>query len=407
MNLSTKILVGLVLGVITGLALGPSGLPFATTWIAPFGSIFLSLIKMIIVPLVLASLIVGAASVGDIKKVGRIGGKTLALYLGTTAIAIALGLVLATVLQPGSGLALSTKAAAKAVASPSISSVIVGLIPANPMEALLKGNMLQIIIFALFIGISINAVGTKAKVVHDFFEGLAEIMYQIVGFIMKLAPIGVFALIVPVVAKNGPQVLLPLIKVVFAVYLGCFLHIIITYLPLVKATGVSPMKFIKEIFPAQLIAFSTCSSGGTLPVSLKCVQEGLGVSRQVSSFVMPLGATINMDGTALYQGVCALFIAQVYGIDLTMSQYMMIILTGTLASIGTAGVPGAGLIMLTLVLQTVGLPLEGLALIAGIDRVLDMPRTMVNITGDAAVCVAVGKSEEKYEVAEDLVAEEA
>lgn len=407
MNLSTKILVGLVLGVITGLALGPSGLPFATTWIAPLGNIFLSLIKMIIVPLVLASLIVGAASVGDIKKVGRIGGKTLALYLGTTAIAIALGLVLATVLQPGSGLALSTKAAAKAAASPSISSVIVGLIPANPMEALLKGNMLQIIVFALFIGISINAVGAKAKVVHDFFEGLAEIMYKIVGFIMMLAPIGVFALIVPVVAKNGPQVLLPLIKVVFAVYFGCLLHIIITYLPLIKAAGVSPMKFMKEIFPAQLIAFSTCSSGGTLPVSLKCVQEGLGVSRQVSSFVMPLGATINMDGTALYQGVCALFIAQVYGIDLTMSQYMMIILTGTLASIGTAGVPGAGLIMLTLVLQTVGLPLEGIALIAGIDRVLDMPRTMVNVTGDAAVTVVVGKSEEKYEAVEDLVAEKA
>lgn len=407
MNLSTKILVGLVLGVITGLALGPSGLPFATTWIAPLGDIFLSLIKMIIVPLVLASLIVGAASVGDIKKVGRIGGKTLGLYLGTTAIAIALGLVLATLLQPGQGLSLASKAAAKAAASPPISSIIVGLIPANPMDALLKGNMLQIIVFALFIGISINAVGTKAKVVHDFFEGLAEIMYQIVGFIMKLAPIGVFALIVPVVAKNGPQVLLPLIKVVFAVYVGCFLHMLLTYLPMVKAAGVSPMKFIKAFFPAQLIAFSTCSSGGTLPVSLKCLQEGLGVSRQVSSFVMPLGATINMDGTALYQGVCALFIAQVYGIDLTMSQYMMIILTGTLASIGTAGVPGAGLIMLTLVLQTVGLPLEGIALIAGIDRVLDMPRTMVNVTGDAAVCVAVGKSEEKYEAVESLVAEEA
>lgn len=407
MNLSTKILVGLVLGVITGLALGPSGLPFATTWIAPLGDIFLSLIKMIIVPLVLASLIVGAASVGDIKKVGRIGGKTLGLYLGTTAIAIALGLVLATLLQPGQGLSLASKAAAKAAASPPISSIIVGLIPANPMDALLKGNMLQIIVFALFIGISINAVGTKAKVVHDFFEGLAEIMYQIVGFIMKLAPIGVFALIVPVVAKNGPQVLLPLIKVVFAVYLGCFLHMLLTYIPMVKAAGVSPMKFIKAFFPAQLIAFSTCSSGGTLPVSLKCLQEGLGVSRQVSSFVMPLGATINMDGTALYQGVCALFIAQVYGIDLTMSQYMMIILTGTLASIGTAGVPGAGLIMLTLVLQTVGLPLEGIALIAGIDRVLDMPRTMVNVTGDAAVCVAVGKSEEKYEAVESLVAEEA
>ena len=407
MNLSTKILVGLVLGIIAGLGLGPSGLPFAQTWIAPLGDIFLNLIKMIIVPLVLSSLVVGAASVGDIKKVGRIGGKTLALYLGTTAIAIALGLIIAIILQPGSGLALTSKAVAKTVSSPPISAVIVGLIPANPMDAILKGNMLQIIIFALFIGISINAVGRKAQVIHDFFEGLAEIMYQIVGFIMKLAPIGVFALIVPVVAKNGPQVLLPLIKVVFAVYFGCLLHIIITYLPLVKAAGVSPLKFIKEIFPAQLIAFSTCSSGGTLPVSLKCVQEGLGVSRQVSSFVMPLGATINMDGTALYQGVCALFIAQVYGIDLSLSQYLMIILTGTLASIGTAGVPGAGLIMLTLVLQTVGLPLEGIALIAGIDRVLDMPRTLVNITGDAAVCVAVGKSEEKYEHLEELTIEKA
>ena len=407
MNLSTKILVGLVLGIIAGLGLGPSGLPFAQTWIAPLGDIFLNLIKMIIVPLVLSSLVVGAASVGDIKKVGRIGGKTLALYLGTTAIAIALGLIIAIILQPGSGLALTSKAVAKTVSSPPISAVIVGLIPANPMDAILKGNMLQIIIFALFIGISINAVGRKAQVIHDFFEGLAEIMYQIVGFIMKLAPIGVFALIVPVVAKNGPQVLLPLIKVVFAVYFGCLLHIIITYLPLVKAAGVSPLKFIKEIFPAQLIAFSTCSSGGTLPVSLKCVQEGLGVSRQVSSFVMPLGATINMDGTALYQGVCALFIAQVYGIDLSLSQYLMIILTGTLASIGTAGVPGAGLIMLTLVLQTVGLPLEGIALIAGIDRVLDMPRTLVNITGDAAVCVAVGKSEEKYEQLEELATEKA
>lgn len=395
MSISTKILIGLVLGIFVGLGLGAEGAKTADLWIAPFGSAFLGLIRMIIVPLVLSSLVVGAASVGDIRKVGRMGGKTFCLYLLTTAVAIALGLMLGTVMQPGVGISMAAAQAAKAATSPSIVTVILGLIPSNPMDALLKGDMLKIIVFALFLGIGSVAVGERAKPLVNFFDALAEVMYKIVHWIMILAPIGVFALIVPVVAKNGPSVLLPLAKVIFAVYLGCALQIVLVYFPLVKSVGINPIEFLKKAAPAQLVAFSTCSSGGTLPVSMACADD-MGVDRRVSSFVLPLGATINMDGTALYQGVCALFIAQVYGIDLTASQYVMIILSGTLASIGTAGVPGAGLIMLTLVLQTVGLPLEGLALVAGIDRILDMPRTAVNITGDIAVSAVVGKSEEKY-----------
>ena len=396
MNLSTKILIGLILGVLAGLVLGPEGAKFADLWIAPFGVAFLSLIKMIIVPLVLSSLVVGAASVGDIGKVGRMGGKTFVLYIATTAVAIVLGLALGTFLQPGIGISMEAAKAATTSKSPTIAQVLLGLIPSNPMDALLKGNMLQIIVFALFLGIGSVAVGKKAEPVVHFFDGIAEIMYKIVHWIMMIAPLGVFALIVPVVTKNGPAVLLPLAKVIIAVYLGCALQILLVYFPMIKSVGKSPMEFLKKASPAQLVAFSTCSSGGTLPVSMSCADD-LGVSRKVSSFVLPLGATINMDGTALYQGVCALFIAQVYGVDLTATQYMMIVLSGTLASIGTAGVPGAGLIMLTLVLTTVGLPLEGLALVAGIDRILDMPRTAVNITGDIAVAVVVGKSEEKYD----------
>lgn len=396
MHLSTKILAGLGLGVISGLMLGAEGVPFAQNWVEPLGTIFLNLIKMIIVPLVLSSLVVGAASLGDIKKVGRIGTKTLGLYLVTTAVAITIGIILALIIQPGSGVALVAAKAAEAKAAPSIMSIIVGIVPANPMDAILKGNMLQIIVFALFLGIGITLVGERAKPFYNFFDGLAEIMYKIVGVIMQLAPIGVFALILPVVAANGPNVLLPLAKVIVAVYIGCLLQIIITYMPLISLVKVNPLEFIRKIFPAQLIAFSTCSSSGTLPVSMKIMEEEMGVPRDVASFVMPLGATINMDGTALYQGVCALFVAQIYGVDLSAGQMMIIVLTGTLASIGTAGVPGAGFIMLTMVLQAVGLPLEGAALIAGIDRVLDMPRTAVNITGDAAVCLLVSKSEEKY-----------
>ena len=378
MNLSTKILIGLALGIIAGLELGAEGAGFAKTWIGPLGTIFMNMIKMVIVPLVFSSLVIGVTSLGDIKKVGRIGVKTVAYYLVTTAFAIVIGLAIGTIMQPGVGLHMAAdtaKVAAKA--APPISKVIIDIFPTNPLEAMVKANMLQIIV-----------------------DGLAEVSYKIVGMIMAVAPIGVFGLITPVVASNGPAVLLPLLKVVIAVYLACLLHAVLVYGSMIKfLAGMGFIQFIKGIAPASLMAFSSCSSGGTLPLTMSCAQK-MGASKEVSSFVLPLGATINMDGTAAYQGVCALFIAQLYGIDLTASQYMTIIVTGTLASIGTAGVPGAGFIMLTMILTSLGLPLEGSALIAGIDRILDMPRTSVNITGDAAVTLLVDKSEKKHAEAE-------
>jgi Na+/H+-dicarboxylate symporter len=396
MNLSTKILIALGLGIIAGLELGADGVDLAKTWIAPFGTIFMNMIKMIIVPLVFSSLVIGVCSLGDVKKIGRIGAKTMAYYLGTTAFAIVLGLILAIIIQPGAGVNMpadGVKAAAKA--APPIMKVIIDIFPTNAMEAMLKANMLQIIVFSLFIGIGISMVGERAEYLKRTIDGLAEVSYKIVGMIMNFAPIGVFGLITPVVAANGPAVLLPLLKVVIAVYLGCLLHAVIVYGAMLQFIGkISPMKFFKGIAPAQLLAFTSCSSGGSLPVNMACVQK-LGVSKEISSFVLPLGATINMDGTAVYQGVCALFIAQIYGVDLTSGQLLTVILTGTLASIGTAGVPGAGFIMLTMILTAIGLPLEGSALIAGIDRILDMPRTCVNITGDATVCYLVDKSEKE------------
>ena len=396
MNLSTKILIALGLGIIAGLELGADGVDLAKTWIAPFGTIFMNMIKMIIVPLVFSSLVIGVCSLGDVKKIGRIGAKTMAYYLGTTAFAIVLGLILAIIIQPGAGVNMpadGVKAAAKA--APPIMKVIIDIFPTNAMEAMLKANMLQIIVFSLFIGIGISMVGERAEYLKRTIDGLAEVSYKIVGMIMNFAPIGVFGLITPVVAANGPSVLLPLLKVVIAVYLGCLLHAVIVYGAMLQFIGkISPMKFFKGIAPAQLLAFTSCSSGGSLPVNMAFVQK-LGGSKKISSFVLPLGATINMDGTAVYQGVCALFIAQIYGVDLTSGQLLTVILTGTLASIGTAGVPGAGFIMLTMILTAVGLPLEGSALIAGIDRILDMPRTCVNITGDATVCYLVDKSEKE------------
>lgn len=397
MHLSSKILIGLILGAIAGLVVGPENLGFIKVWIAPVGTLFINLIKMIIVPLVFASLVVGAASLGDVKKLGRIGIKTIIFYLGTTAIAVTIGIVMSLALNPGLGLKLPADAVYKGKESPSVMDVLVNMVPSNPIKAMETGDMLQIIVFALFVGIGITLVGQRAKQVENFFDGFAEVTYKIVNLIMNFAPYGVFALMMPVVAANGPKVLIPLASVIAAVYIGCILHIGLVYTSAISILGrMSPMKFFKGIFPAQLIAFSTCSSAATLPVNMKCTQENLGVSKEVSSFVLPLGATINMDGTAIYQGVCALFVAQIYGVDLTLSQMLIIVLTGTLASIGTAGVPGAGLIMLTLTLQSVNLPIEGIALIAGIDRVLDMIRTTVNITGDAVAAVYIQRSEEEY-----------
>jgi Na+/H+-dicarboxylate symporter len=371
----------------------------ANTWIKPFGTLFLNLIKMIIVPLVLASLVVGTCGLGDVKKLGRIGGKTMAYYLLTTAFAVTLGLILANIFSVGAGFVLPAEIkAAEAKEMPKIVDTLLNIIPTNPIKALADGNMLQIIAFALMLGGGIVVLGDKGKPVYDFFDSLTEITYKITGGIMSFAPYAVFALITPVVAANGPKVLLPLLSVIIIVYAGCFLHAVLVYSStLAVFARFSPIKFFKGIFPAQAIAFTTCSSNATLPVNMQCTEENLGVPKSICSFVLPLGATINMDGTALYQGVCALFIANVFGIDLTISQQFTVVLTATLASIGTAGVPGAGLIMLTMVLQAVGLPLEGLALVAGIDRILDMARTTINITGDSACAVIMAASENELD----------
>ncbi len=403
MQLTTKILIGLISGIVVGMFLQSSP-EIAQNYIKPFGTLFLNMIKMIIVPLVFSSLVVGAASIGDPKSLGRIGGKTLLYYLVTTAIAVTIGIILAKVMNPGAGLTIPVDATANPVEAPNIITTLLNIIPRNPLKGLVDGNILQVISFALFLGVGCTLLPEeKSSPFVKFFDSVAEIMYKITAFIMNIAPFGVFALIVPVVAEYGLDVLKPLSMVILAVYIGCILHAIITYSTAVKIfANISPLKFFKGIAPAAVTAFSTTSSSGTLPVTIRATRENLGVSEKISSFVLPLGATINMDGTALYQGVCALFLAQVYGIDLSMGQMMTIILTATLGSIGTAGVPGAGFIMLTLVLQSVGLPLEGLVLIAGIDRILDMARTSVNVIGDASCAVVVAASENELNLVSEL-----
>ena len=398
MNLSIKIFIALILSVVVGLIAGEPGLPFINWWIAPIGTIFINLIKMMIIPVVFFSLVVGMTSLGDTKKLGRIGLKTILLYLVTTAVAIVIGFGIAGMVHPGVGLQMTSDAAVKVKEAPSIMQVLVAMIPANPIEAMAKAQILPVIIFSLFVGVGILQVGgQRAELLIKFFDAGAEVSYKIIGIVMSFAPYGVFALLLPVVAKNGPKVLLPLMSVIGCVAVGCAIHAVAVYSSLAKIWGGhTPVQFFKGMSEQMLIAFTTCSSAAALPVNMKNCQEKLGVSREVSSFVLPLGATINMDGTALYMGVCTLFIANVFGIDLTFGQMMMVVLTGTLASIGTAGVPGAGLIMLAMVLQSVGLPIEGLALVAGIDRVLDMFRTCLNITGDGAVTIVMDQEEKKH-----------
>ncbi len=404
MNLSVQIFVSLVLSVVVGLFLGDAATGPVKTWIAPVGTMFINLIKMMIVPVVLCSLIVGMTSMGDMKKLGRIGIKTVAFYMVTTAIAIVIGFSVAGVIEPEIGMALPSEAAPKVKEAPSIMQVFVNMIPKNPIESMAKADILPVIVFALFIGAGIISVGgKKGAILINVFDSGAEVCYKIIAMIMRLAPIGVFCLLLPVVVQNGPKVLLPLLSVIMAMAIGSIIHAVVVYSGIAAAAGhMSPVKFFRGMAEAMVIAFTTCSSAGTLPVNMKNTQEKLGVKRDIASFVLPLGATINMDGTALYMGVCSLFIANVYNIPLTMDQMMLIILTGTLASIGTAGVPGAGLIMLAMVLQSVGLPMEGLALVAGIDRVLDMFRTTLNITGDAAVAVAIDATEKTVPTTLDI-----
>ncbi len=411
LQLYTKILIGLILGIIVGIVANQSGItPFFSTYIKPFGTAFIRLISMVVVPLVFASLFVGTASLNDIRKLGRIGGKTIAYYLCTTAIAIIIGLLLANIFKPGSGLTKATQdqllanysaeAQTKidtALKKPGIAETLIDIIPTNPIRSLAEGEMLQIIFFALILGIAITLLPhEKGAPVIKFFDGVNEAMIKLVHIIMEFAPYGVFALIATIIGEFGLGILGPLFKYSIIVIVGLFLHIAITYtlaLKILAKGRVKLRRFYRGIRPAQLIAFSSSSSSATLPVTMECVEENIGVSKEISSFVLPLGATINMDGTALYQGVASVFIAQVFGMDLTLGQQLTIVLMATLASIGAAGVPGVGMITLTMVLKQIGIPLEGIALILGVDRILDMCRTIVNITGDATCAAVVAFSE--------------
>jgi Na+/H+-dicarboxylate symporter len=394
MPLWKQIFIALTLGVVLGVALNQSGYGEYAASIKPIGDLFLNGIRMLIVPLIFVSLVSGVTSLRDMSTMGRLSIKTLSLYLGTTAIAIIIGLALAMIFKPGVGIDLGAAQAVTVAESPSSVATLVALVPANPVAAFAQGNVLQIIVFAILFGLAITLAGEAAKPVKKFMDSLAEVFYKFTGIIIAFAPYGVFALVTWVAGTYGLELLAPLAKVIGVVYLGCLIHAAVVYAGLIKfVAGLSPVRYVQGVIEPAIVAFSSTSSAGTLPVTMMSTERNLGVSRGVSSFVLPLGTTINMDGTALYQGVCALFIAQAYGIDLSLAQYATIVLTATLASIGTAGVPGAGLIMLSLVLTSVGLPLEGVAIIAGIDRILDMARTSLNVVGDCAVAVVVAKSE--------------
>ena len=388
LSLAAQIFIALVLAVIVGLAL-QSKADFAAAYIKPFGTIFLNLVKFIVGPIVLFSIMAGVVSMRDIKKVGQIGGITVVYYFCTTAVATAIGLVIANLFKNGFPVLETSSLTYEAPAATAPMDVLVNIFPNNFLAPITEANMLQVIVMALLISFAIILLGEKAQKAVDGINLWNDIFMKCMEMILRLSPIGVFCLLCPVVAANGAMVIGSLAKVILAAYCAYLLHAIIVYSATVSTLGgMSPIRFFKGMMPAIMFAFSSASSVGTLPINMECT-ENLGASREVSSFVLPLGATINMDGTAIYQGVCAVFIASCYGIHLTPAQMITIVLTATLASVGTAGVPGAGMVMLAMVLASVGLPLDGIALVAGVDRIFDMGRTTLNITGDASCSIIV------------------
>ena len=393
-SLALQIFTALVLAIIAGLLLG-GHTAFANTYIKPFGTIFLNLLKFVVCPVVLFSILCGMISMKDIKKVGSIGLKTVVYYMLTTAVAIVIGLTMGQLFKgvfpalSTSDLVYETKAATPFM------QVLVDIFPSNFLAPLVNANMLQIIVIAIFLGFGIILVGDEAAGLRSGIEQINLVFMKVMELILKLSPIGVFCLLTPVVAENGAKIVGSLAMVLLCAYVSYFLHAVIVYSATVRTLGdVRPIDFFKGMAPAMIFAFSSASSVGTLPLTLEC-SEKLGADKEVSAFVLPLGATINMDGTAIYQGVCAIFIAACFGIELTLAQMATIVITATLASIGTAGVPGSGMVMLAMVLQSVGLPVEGIALVAGVDRIFDMGRTVLNITGDASCAVIVSKLEKK------------
>jgi Na+/H+-dicarboxylate symporter len=361
------------------------------------GAVFLRSLTLLVVPLVFVSLVCGTAALEDIGKLSRVGGKTISLYLVTTATAISLALLAALIVRPGADFHLETDAVFTAQEPPSLAETIINLFPSNPVQAMAEGNMLQIIVFAGLFGLALTLAGAPGRRVLSFFGDLNEVIMKLVMMLMELAPYGVFALIAKVFAEEGFGAFGPLVKY-FSVVLGVLLlHVFATYPLLLKGlAGLSPFTFFRNMRAPLALAFSTASSNATLPVTLETVEHRLGVDNSIASFTVPLGATINMDGTAIMQGVATAFIAQAYGIDIGVTGYLMVVLTATLASIGTAGVPGVGLIMLAMVLRQVNLPVEGIGLIIGVDRLLDMARTAVNVSGDATVTCIVARSEGQF-----------
>lgn len=406
MSLTAKIFTGLILGLVCGLVLYPvKEIAFVNDWVINFGfnlvgKIFINAIKMMVVPLVFVSLVVGSSSMGDIKKLGRVGGKIMALYLVTTAAAITLAITLAVLINPGLGLDMSSLAKGEYTIKDPVPLVDVfsNMVPTNPIASMATADMLQIIVFAILFGTAMTLVGARSNKVRAFFEEINDINLKVVEMIMQLAPYGVFCLMAKTFATLGYTAMLPILAYMATIMIGLVLQVCLVYNGLlVGLARLNPITFIKRFWPVMSVAFSTSSSNATLPMNLKTVQEKLGASKEISSFTIPLGATVNMDGTAIMQGVATVFIAQVFGVDLGMSDYLMVILTATLASIGTAGVPGVGLVMLSMVLTQVGLPVEGIALIIGVDRILDMSRTVINITGDAVCTLIVSKSENEFD----------
>ena len=389
LSLFTKIMIGFVLGIIAGLIMGPKA-----SSLAFLGTILTRLLTMVVAPLVLGLLICAAADVKDFKTLGKIGGKTIAIFLGSTAVAVAIGLVLSNVMNIGGGFTMPAEVNYSASDVPSVVDTLMNIIPTNPFNALSTQNLLQIIFFSLLLGFALIALGEKGAPVLNFFRAWTEAWKEITNIVLKFTPYGVFGLMANIVGKYGLDVMLPFIKTIAACYITCFLFTVFVqgFLMVGLYGGISPKKFFSTMKEAMLFIFATCSSVATIPLNLKCTKK-LGVSDKIADFVIPFGAVMNMNGTAIYEAVAVVFAAQVFGINLTITEQVMVMITAVLASIGTAGIPGSGLVMLTIVLNAVGLPLETIGLLAGIDRILNMARVIPNIVGDAAAAVIVAKSE--------------
>lgn len=386
----------MLLGVLVGALIGEKAQVFE-----PVGNLFINAIKMLIVPLVFCSLISGITSMRDTTKLGRIGGKAIAIYLITTGIAVTIGLILGTYFAPGDGMQMVAVAEMAAISreAPSFVDMLMSLVPANPIAAMANGNLLQVIVFTVGLGISLTLIGDKGAPAITMINSLAEAMYRFTAIVMSFAPYGIFALMAWLTGQYGLQLLLDMMKVIGVVYAAFLIQIFIVMTLAIKCIAkLSPAQFFNGIVEAATVSFTTASSSATLPVSMKCANEKLGISREISSFSLPLGATLNMDGAAIYLGVCTVFLAQAYGVALGTADYVAIVVMSMLASIGSAGVPGSALVMMSLVLATAGLPIEGLAIIAGIDRILDMGRTCVNVCGDLMATTLIAKSENEIDV---------